>query len=604
MDKPFPAYDGKEPYVFVSYSHEDNASVYPELQRLHDRGFNIWYDEGLRPGSEWHSELAQAIEDCSLCIFFVTPRSARSAHCQREVHYALDQQRAVLAVHLEPTELPSGLRFALSNIQAILRYELKPAQYQTKLADALRGKLQVANPDTPSMTTGPAPRRTWLYLAFALVAILAVAGAFAYFYHSTAIDAQVESAAAELPDGSVTVRSNWVAILPFRAVSAASETNLLAEGITGDLINAFSSLGMFSVVSHGTVRQFEGTSLDSGEIANRLNVRYLIEGRVQQSQEQVRVGVTLVDGIEGRTLWQQSKNYKGEDLLSVQEDVARFVSRALDVELVRLETERVRGLPVQSMQAWELYVSAMEVWEKGANEVNTKEAIATHRRALALEPDYVLSMAQLATLLVSVVQFGATDDPEATQAEACELAERVSRLGQDSPFAMFSAVHVLAHLCGQADRGVMIARRVVEAYPDSGYNHTLLGSALVYAGELDEALQVLEATERSFPHNEYVFRFTPHWKSMIFTEREAWQEVVAVSGASLNLSPDNYFDAVYLVNALAVLGQGEEANRPLTYILENWPGFTAAKMEWYLKQGLRSEERVEPYVRGLKLLGH
>ena len=37
MEKPFPAYKGDEPYIFVSYAHADDALVYPEIRSLHDR---------------------------------------------------------------------------------------------------------------------------------------------------------------------------------------------------------------------------------------------------------------------------------------------------------------------------------------------------------------------------------------------------------------------------------------------------------------------------------------------------------------------------------------------------------------------------------------
>jgi len=44
MDKPFPAYQGDDPYIFVSYAHDDADLVFPEMQRLRDAGFNVWYD--------------------------------------------------------------------------------------------------------------------------------------------------------------------------------------------------------------------------------------------------------------------------------------------------------------------------------------------------------------------------------------------------------------------------------------------------------------------------------------------------------------------------------------------------------------------------------
>ncbi|MDO5859411.1 hypothetical protein, partial [Methanobrevibacter sp.] len=46
-DAPFPAYEGDEPYIFISYSHDDSDLVFPEIERFHNDGYNIWYDEGI-----------------------------------------------------------------------------------------------------------------------------------------------------------------------------------------------------------------------------------------------------------------------------------------------------------------------------------------------------------------------------------------------------------------------------------------------------------------------------------------------------------------------------------------------------------------------------
>ena len=149
MKRPFQAYDGDAPYVFVCYSHADRALVYAEIQALNDAGFNIWYDEGISPGSEWSEVLARSIDRCSTFLYFVSPRSIHSEHCRRELNYALDQRRPILAVHLEHTDLPPGLKLTLSNRQAVLKYEEPQAVYETKLkhalADAAVGNSSAAN---------------------------------------------------------------------------------------------------------------------------------------------------------------------------------------------------------------------------------------------------------------------------------------------------------------------------------------------------------------------------------------------------------------------------------------------------------------------------
>tara|TARA_B100002003_G_C14100563_1_gene529287 strand:- start:82 stop:921 length:840 start_codon:yes stop_codon:yes gene_type:complete len=76
MERPFPAYTGHEPFIFVCYSHQDKAIVYPELTWLDDQGCHIWYDEGIQPGEDWSDELANAILNSKLLLFFGTPRSA------------------------------------------------------------------------------------------------------------------------------------------------------------------------------------------------------------------------------------------------------------------------------------------------------------------------------------------------------------------------------------------------------------------------------------------------------------------------------------------------------------------------------------------------
>ncbi len=133
LERPFPAYDGDEPYVFVCYSHEDAELVYQELTWLRDHGVHIWYDEGITPGEEFPERLGKAILDASLLLFYVSPRSVASRHCRNEVFFALDRDTPVLALHIEPTELPPGLALSTGTAQAIMRHELGPADYCHKL---------------------------------------------------------------------------------------------------------------------------------------------------------------------------------------------------------------------------------------------------------------------------------------------------------------------------------------------------------------------------------------------------------------------------------------------------------------------------------------
>ena len=142
MKPPFRAYQGDDAYIFVCYSHADESLVYPELERLRMEGFNIWFDEGVTPGSTWRDEVANAINDAHAMLLFITPASASSNHCRKEIHYALESKPFVI-VELEPTVLEGGLKLALSDLQAIKPKVTSRQVYEDKLSESLRQHVRV-----------------------------------------------------------------------------------------------------------------------------------------------------------------------------------------------------------------------------------------------------------------------------------------------------------------------------------------------------------------------------------------------------------------------------------------------------------------------------
>ena len=115
-------YEGKKPYIFVSYAHKDSPLVFPILEELDRRGYRVWYDDGIVPGSEWPENIAQHLDGCSLTLAFISPNSIASANCRREVTFALSKRKAFLGIVLQPTEMSLGMEMQLSAQQCIMKY--------------------------------------------------------------------------------------------------------------------------------------------------------------------------------------------------------------------------------------------------------------------------------------------------------------------------------------------------------------------------------------------------------------------------------------------------------------------------------------------------
>ena len=111
--------------------------VFKEIKRFHDGGCNIWYDEGIDASEEQPEAIAKAIIDCAVFVIFITPKSTNSINCRNEINLALNEGKAFLAIYLEETALPPGLRLRMGDLQAIFRYNIPIDRYERKSQGAL-----------------------------------------------------------------------------------------------------------------------------------------------------------------------------------------------------------------------------------------------------------------------------------------------------------------------------------------------------------------------------------------------------------------------------------------------------------------------------------
>ncbi len=119
--KPLRAYEGKEPYIFISYAHKDSEAVFPIIRKLQDENHRVWYDAGIEAGTEWPEYIAEHIKDCACFVCFITQSALDSHNCRREINYAIKLKKNMLTAYLEDVDLSDGMEMQLDILQAIFR---------------------------------------------------------------------------------------------------------------------------------------------------------------------------------------------------------------------------------------------------------------------------------------------------------------------------------------------------------------------------------------------------------------------------------------------------------------------------------------------------
>lgn len=199
----FRSYEGREPYMFISYAHLDSDRVVPLLAALkyaptpqqpdgaadapapqkkllqkRDRAccYRIWYDEGIDAGSEWPENIERHMKNAALIVVFWSQASARSKNCYREMVNANANGKPMLFVRLDDTPLPvehAGAHPALDAAGASMDTLLTRLLADGLLPPALIGA------DYPAP-----PPPVWPLIVGLTVLVAAVVGGAIYFTRS------------------------------------------------------------------------------------------------------------------------------------------------------------------------------------------------------------------------------------------------------------------------------------------------------------------------------------------------------------------------------------------------------------------------------------
>jgi TolB-like protein len=136
-----------------------------------------------------------------------------------------------------------------------------------------------------------------------------------------------------------------IVVLPFANLSDDREQQYFADGITEDLTTDLSRIAGSFVISRNTAFTYKDKPVDAKQIGRELGVRYVVEGSLQRSGNQVRVNAQLIDAETNAHLWAERFERDTGDLFALQNEITARIAIALNYALAGVEAARTTANP-------------------------------------------------------------------------------------------------------------------------------------------------------------------------------------------------------------------------------------------------------------------
>jgi TolB-like protein/Flp pilus assembly protein TadD len=299
----------------------------------------------------------------------------------------------------------------------------------------------------------------------------------------------------------VSASRTAIAVLPFRNLSEDTSYAYVARGLHDELLTQLAKVSSLRVIGRASVLGYEETSKSLRQIGEELAVGSIVEAGVQVDSNRLRVTVHLLDPKTQAHVWAERYDRTLDDAFAVQSDIAQRIVAAVGGRLTTAEGGAIAAPPTQVAGAYEFYLQGLTyqrrpgfLWE------NFRVAQQLFERAIALDPDFALAHAALATVHVTMHKL--RYDLSSGRLEiARREAETALRLAPDLPQAHVAAAWVRYHLGGQYGEVVDQINLALRGAPNDPEIWGLMGVTQLSLGRWDSAVAAFEHARRLDPRD-------------------------------------------------------------------------------------------------------
>ncbi|MEM9305610.1 MAG: tetratricopeptide repeat protein, partial [Pseudomonadota bacterium] len=323
--------------------------------------------------------------------------------------------------------------------------------------------------------------------------------------------AETRTASAPETDAGQAADVRSIAVLPFADFSGGDDQAWFARGLAEEILNALARTPDLMVAARTSSFRYTDSELPVTEIAQELGVAHVLEGSVRRAPDRIRVTAQLIRAEDGFHLWSENYDRKSDDIIAIQEDIARSIAIALETAMDPDALAAMMSAGTRSVEAYDTYLKALaeagDSWADGTYDV--QQAVENLERSVRLDPTFArahefLSLQYRGLANTSIMSRSAEDKTPAEYRERFEAAieAAIRHASNEVDRTYYEAIKANAEqrLALSQDR----YRAYLDARPNDARAITEYAGILIARGDLTAARGALEpivsgAVQSSWP---------------------------------------------------------------------------------------------------------
>jgi adenylate cyclase len=430
--------------------------------------------------------------------------------------------------------------------------------------------IAVAGQTLEPVPTAPQRKRT----LFAGLAIVAIAMSLVILMPGWQKDKLDQPAFQENQLGALSL-----IVLPFRDLNADPQQAYFTQGITDDLITDLSGYAGMEVITSRIAFQYRNLDLDLKALANELGVRYVVEGSIRRTEDEIRINAQMIDAHRGSNIWAEQYNRPLSSLFDIQDEVRAKIVSALSQKLKQADFRKDQKRYTNSYEAYDLFLQGQSHLIKRASAVDNRQAAENIERAIAIDPGFARAYAALAIANADAYRHNWAEDPELTGRIALQQVRHAIELDPELHYATLAAGYVEFFVAGNHQQAAAMAELTLQLDPKNADAHLLLATIYVHANEYKKSEAYVESSMRlnSPPPSIYF-----HIDALGHLLQSDYPTALKLLEKSLTINPERLLGKIYIAITLVRMNRLDDAQWYGEEIKSTSPDFDAE--QWANKQ--------------------